>query len=97
MLGQKNPHPADEYIGNMIRFRRQILGMSQIELAGALTIDTQELNRIERGDIALNPLRLYKIAKILQVEPGYFIEGYTDEPNVAVLQFRKLKPTPGPQ
>ena len=43
------PNSVDKYVGNRIRMRRMMLGMSQAELSDGLGLTYQQLQKYERG------------------------------------------------
>lgn len=66
---------VDERVGERIRQRRTILGLTQEQLAGALGISYQQVQKYETGANRVSAGRLYEIARILDVEMGFFFEG----------------------
>lgn len=48
-------HPVDFYVGARLRIRRKVLGLSQTQLADALGITFQQIQKYERGQIASAP------------------------------------------
>lgn len=69
------PDPIDIHVGIRIRTRRRELGLSQEKLADAIGVTSQQTQKQERGANRVSASALYKIAKTLKVEPGYFFEG----------------------
>jgi transcriptional regulator with XRE-family HTH domain len=49
MSDARNTKPLDQQIGARLRMRRRELGMSQQEVAGALGISFQQIQKYERG------------------------------------------------
>jgi transcriptional regulator with XRE-family HTH domain len=80
MMPQKDnaPHPIDTYVGGRMRLRRIQLGQSQGALAGKIGVSFQAVQKYESGDIRISASRLYDVAQVLQVSPGFFFEGYPD-------------------
>jgi transcriptional regulator with XRE-family HTH domain len=72
------PHPIDVYVGGRMRLRRIQLGLSQGALAGKIGVSFQAVQKYESGDIRISASRLYDVAQVLQVSPGFFFEGYPD-------------------
>ena len=72
------PHPIDPYVGGRIRLRRIQLGMSQGALANRIGVSFQAVQKYESGDIRISASRLYDVAQVLQVPPGFFFDGYPD-------------------
>ena len=66
---------VDLHVGKCIRERRSELGMSQTDLADALGISYQQIQKYEVGTTRVAASRLWDIAKALDVDIGYFFEG----------------------
>lgn len=66
---------VDEYVGERIRQRRTLLGLTQEQLAAALEISYQQVQKYETGSNRVSAGRLYEIARHLEVEVGYFFDG----------------------
>ena len=68
------PNPIDVYIGQRIRVRRQLLGLSQEALAKKIGITFQQVQKYERGMNRVGASRLWDIGKVLEVPVGFFYE-----------------------
>lgn len=68
----------DALVGRRVRQRRMLLGMSQSDLANALGITFQQLQKYERGLNRVGAGRLYDLSHALQVPVGYFFEAETE-------------------
>ncbi|WP_165189070.1 helix-turn-helix domain-containing protein [Caulobacter soli] len=73
-------HPVDLYVGARLRIRRKVLGLSQTQLAEALGITFQQIQKYERGANRISASKLYEAARLLQSPVSYFFEGL-DETN----------------
>ncbi len=71
-------HPIDIYVGGRMRLRRIQLGLSQGALASKIGVSFQAVQKYESGDIRISASRLYVVAQVLEVSPGFFFEGYPD-------------------
>src|SRR5262244_3645815 len=71
---------TDEHVGARVRMRRKMLGMSQTQLADALGITYQQVQKNEIGINRIAASRLQQISHILQVPVAFFFEG---TPNAA--------------
>jgi transcriptional regulator with XRE-family HTH domain len=60
-------HPMDMHIGRQMRLRRQILVLSQMDLAARLNISYQQLQKYETGRNRISASRLYQTAQCLGV------------------------------
>jgi transcriptional regulator with XRE-family HTH domain len=70
----EEPHPVDVLVGQRMRERRLILGLSQERLAEACGVSFQQVQKYERGQNRLSASRLYRVAQILGVPISYFFE-----------------------
>ena len=71
----KRATDVDEYVGRRIRQRRLELGLSQGELAKALGITFQQIQKYENGTNRVSAGRLFNMARHLDVTLDYFFEG----------------------
>jgi transcriptional regulator with XRE-family HTH domain len=67
--------PVDAHIGLKIRARRNLLGLSQTELADAAGITFQQIQKYEKGANRVGASRLQQFSDALGVPPSYFFEG----------------------
>ena len=67
-------HPVDLHVGQRLRLRRTLLGMSQSELARAVGLTFQQIQKYERGINRVGASRLAEFADALQVQPAWFFE-----------------------
>ncbi len=74
-VAEFGPDPVDVHVGGRVRLRRTLLGMSQTDLAGALGLTFQQVQKYERGFNRIAASRLYHLCHILDVPVGYFFEG----------------------
>src|SRR5215472_4977120 len=77
---KKAPNPVDQHVGARVRMRRKMLAMSQEQLADALGITYQQVQKNETGSNRIAAGRLQQISHILQVPVAFFFEG---APNAA--------------
>ena len=66
---------VDAHIGQKIRTRRNLLGLSQTELADAAGITFQQVQKYEKGSNRVGAGRLMQFSEALGVPPSYFFEG----------------------
>jgi transcriptional regulator with XRE-family HTH domain len=66
--------PIDCYVGNQIRLRRMVLGMSQTALGDALGITFQQIQKYEKGMNRVSASRLHRLAEVLKVAPTFFFD-----------------------
>jgi transcriptional regulator with XRE-family HTH domain len=70
--GPRKATPIDGAIGEQIRKRRRMLGMTQVQLAQLIGIASQQIQKYEIGENRLSVSRLVEIATALQVPVGWF-------------------------
>lgn len=71
---QGAPNPVDVHVGNRIRLRRTLLGLSQERLASLLGLTFQQVQKYERGMNRVGASRLWDISKVLEAPIGFFFE-----------------------
>ena len=65
----------DAFVGQRIRERRTMLGLTQQQMADLIGVTYQQAHKYERGINRVSAGRLYDISKALDVNVGYFYEG----------------------
>lgn len=68
------PDPVDVHVGARLRLRRNLLGMSQEQLAKACGLTFQQIQKYERGTNRMGSSRLFQFAKLLDVSISYFFD-----------------------
>ncbi len=68
------PHPVDVHVGQRLRMRRTLLGMSQEKVAEALGLTFQQLQKYEKGANRVSASRLHELSQILDVPQSFFFE-----------------------
>lgn len=68
------PDNVDVHVGNRLRVRRSLLGLSQEKLAEAIGLTFQQIQKYERGVNRISAGRLYQFSKILEVPVNYFYD-----------------------
>ncbi len=75
IAAKKAPNPTDKHVGARVRMRRKMLAMSQEQLAEALGITYQQVQKNEKGANRIGASRLQQMSQILQVPVAFFFEG----------------------
>jgi transcriptional regulator with XRE-family HTH domain len=89
-------HPVDAHVGKKIRHFRWLAGVTQQDLAAAVGIRFQQIQKYETGMNRVSASRLYDISKSLNVDISEFFVGLSetetqDEPAFDVLSvFTKI-------
>jgi transcriptional regulator with XRE-family HTH domain len=71
------PDPIDIHVGQRMRLRRTMLGKSQDQMARALGVSFQQVQKYERGTNRISASRLFDVSRFLSVPVGYFFEDLT--------------------
>jgi len=68
-------HDIERHVGQRIRERRTMLGLTQQQLADLIGVTYQQAHKYERGINRVSAGRLYELATVLGVDVGYFFPG----------------------
>lgn len=68
-------HPTDKHVGARLRMRRLVLNKSQGEIAKALGLTFQQVQKYEKGANRISASRLQHMCFILHVPMSFFFEG----------------------
>ena len=70
------PDPVDIHVGTRLRLRRNLVGMSQEQLAKASGLTFQQIQKYERGVNRMGASRLHQLGRILNVPVEWFFEEF---------------------
>jgi transcriptional regulator with XRE-family HTH domain len=73
--GRLVKNPVDLHIGQRVRHRRWLLGMTQQQLAQAVGIRFQQIQKYESGANRISASRLWDLARALDMPISFFFEG----------------------
>jgi len=77
----------DLHLGKRLRRRRRLLGLTQQQLAQAVGIRFQQIQKYECGANRISAARLFQLAKALETPINYFYDGLADDKTeVAAIQ-----------
>ena len=65
----------DEHLGGRLLRRRRSLGLTQDQVAAAIGVRFQQVQKYECGANKMSAARIWELAQALQVPVGYFYEG----------------------
>jgi transcriptional regulator with XRE-family HTH domain len=82
MTKERVINKIDRKIGNQLRLRRQMMGLSQSQLANCVGITFQQIQKYEQGTNSISARRLYDLAQALEVCPLYFYEACGESSHV---------------
>lgn len=74
-MPKKTANPIDGQVGNRVRLRRMLIGMSQERLGELLGLTFQQVQKYEKGVNRIGAGRLFEVSRILGVPIDYFYEG----------------------
>ena len=72
------PHKVDIHVGQKLRQRRWLIGMTQQALAEMVGIKFQQIQKYETGANRVSASRLWDISEALDVPASYFFEDMVD-------------------
>jgi transcriptional regulator with XRE-family HTH domain len=78
MLGMSMAHKIDIHVGQRLRQRRWLIGMTQQKLAEMVGIKFQQIQKYETGANRVSASRLWDISEALGVPAAHFFEGVED-------------------
>lgn len=73
-MSKRMPNPVDVHVGNRIRMRRMLIGMSQEKLGERLGLTFQQVQKYEKGTNRVSASRLFHVAQVLSVPVQFFYE-----------------------
>ena len=74
-----NNNAIDLHVGQRLRLRRTLLGMSQEQLGAELNITFQQVQKYERAANRVSASRLWDMSQILDVPISYFFDDMSEE------------------
>ena len=74
-MPKKQANPINIQVGNRVRIRRMLIGMSQERLGDLLGLTFQQVQKYEKGVNRIGAGRLFEVARILNVPVDFFYEG----------------------
>ena len=67
-------HPVDIHVGQRVRQRRWLLGMTQQQLAGQVGIKFQQIQKYETGANRVSSSRLWDISEVMEVPVSFSLK-----------------------
>ncbi len=68
-------HPVDAHVGQRVRQRRSLLGITMRQLGDSVGIKYQQLQKYETGLNRIGASRMWNIAAAMEVPVSFFFEG----------------------
>ncbi len=78
-MPKKQANPIDIQVGNRVRIRRMLIGMSQERLGDLLGLTFQQVQKYEKGVNRIGAGRLFEVSRILNVPVDFFYEGVSSQ------------------
>ena len=78
----------DLHLGKRLRRRRRLLGLTQQQLAGAVGVRFQQIQKYECGANRISAARLWQLSEALEVPIGYFYDGLSEAPRAETISDR---------
>lgn len=70
------PNEMDIHVGQRLKVRRALLGLSQEKLAESVGLTFQQIQKYERGTNRVSAGRLFDLSKTLDIPVSYFFEQF---------------------
>ena len=75
---EDGPREIDVHVGQRVRQRRVLCGLNQTELANAIGLTFQQLQKYERGMNRISASKLWQISQVLDVPVQWFFEEFSE-------------------
>jgi len=78
-IEKNGPHVVDVHVGAAVRLRRKALNLTQQEVAAAIGLTFQQLQKYEKGTNRISASKLYELSRFLKVPIEWFFRGVDDQ------------------
>ena len=68
----------NEHLGKKLRLRRTSLGLTQTQVAKAINVTFQQIQKYEKGTNGVSSIRLLQLSNYLKVPINYFFEDFSE-------------------
>ncbi|MFP5514828.1 MAG: helix-turn-helix domain-containing protein [Alphaproteobacteria bacterium] len=92
---EDGPNPVDVHVGQRVRLRRTIMGMSQEKLGDAVGLTFQQIQKYERGTNRISASKLFEFGEALNVPVSFFYDDMPDSVREAALAGKTLQVADG--
>jgi transcriptional regulator with XRE-family HTH domain len=89
MRGQSTA-ALDDHVGERIRERRIMLGLTQQQLAEMIGVTYQQAHKYERGINRISAGRLFEIARALSAPITYFYDGIGEQGTRQIMPHQRM-------
>ena len=84
-MTKKDTRDFNKKIGHRLYLRRKILNLTQKNIADVLNVSFQSVQKYEKGENALSPYNLYKVAVFLGVDLNYFFQDIKENSIIKII------------
>ncbi len=74
----------NEHLGKKLRLRRTSLGLTQTQVAKAINVTFQQIQKYEKGTNGVSSNRLMQLSQFLKVPIIYFFEDYKEFKDISL-------------
>lgn len=75
----RSPNAIDIYVGQRLKLRRELLGISQVKFSALLGLSFQQVQKYEKGQTRISCSRLWDIANVLGTDCNYFFADMSEK------------------
>ena len=68
----------NKHLGDRLRMRRLALGLTQTNVAKAINVTFQQIQKYEKGINGVSSIRLLQLSNYLKVPINYFFDNYSE-------------------
>ena len=76
--GSDTPHPIDVHVGQRVKLRRTLMGMTQGNLGDSIGLTFQQIQKYERGANRISSSKLWELSNVLDSPITYFFDEMSD-------------------
>ncbi|WP_135079064.1 helix-turn-helix domain-containing protein [Terasakiella sp. SH-1] len=80
--GSNIPHPVDVHVGQRVKLRRTLAGMTQGQLGETIGLTFQQIQKYERGANRISASKIWDLSNRMDVPVSYFF----DEMSPSILE-----------
>ncbi len=77
--GSDTPHPVDVHVGQRVKLRRTLMGMTQGKLGESIGLTFQQIQKYERGANRISARKLWQLSNVLDVPVSFFFDEMSDK------------------
>ena len=78
-MNKRSSTKVDIHVGKKLRRRRELLGLSQTEIAERIDLSHQQLQKYENATNRISAGKLFEFGQILDIPVTYFYDGLTKD------------------